>query len=282
VIARTTVYSALLVVAVLLAIVLVTTHRHTPQASAATQTITICKVTSPPGGTGFPFNWTAGQNGPQPGFSLNDQQCTNPPLDVTVLDKYNVITEVVPPGWTLTNIACNNVTSPVSYVNIAANPNPNPGARSPFAPGDDTVAINLNEANVTCTFTNTCSPVASCSTPAPTPTCPPGLSCTPTPTPTPTHSPTPAPTPTPTPRPAGAITICKHTDPSGGTGFTFGWSSPTIHTTPFHLDDGKCATFSGSSPQWRPLHVYGAVTAADGMDADEHRLYWRRQHPHRL
>jgi hypothetical protein len=42
--------------------------------------------------------------------------------------------------------------------------------------------------------------------------------------------------------PSGDISICKQTDPSGGTGFTFGWSSPTIHPLPFMLDDDQCFT----------------------------------------
>ncbi len=241
-IARTSLYSAVLVFLALLAVVLLETRGDTPRVSASTQTITICKVTSPPGGTGFPFNWTAGSSGSQPGFSLDDGQCTSPPLDVTLLDKFNTITEVVPSGWILTNITCNNVTSPVSYTGSNANP--------AFQPGDDTVQIDLNEANVTCTFTNTCAQ-ANCSTPTPTPTstCPPGVFCTPTPTPT--HTPVITPTPTATPAP-GSITICKHTDPPGGTGFTFGWSSPTIHPVPFTLGDGGCSTFTGLTPDNGP------------------------------
>ena len=46
----------------------------------------------------------------------------------------------------------------------------------------------------------------------------------------------------------GTITICKNTDPAGGTGFSFGWSAPLIRTRPFSLDDGHCVTFFGLLP----------------------------------
>lgn len=108
------------------------------------QTITICKMTIPPGGTGIPFVWASGSSGPQTPFVLNDAQCQT--FDVTSLDKYNKFTENVPPGWTLTNIACTFTTSPLSI--IGANSNP------AFQAGDNAVTIDLTEPNVTCTFTN--------------------------------------------------------------------------------------------------------------------------------
>ncbi len=129
---------AMVVLGALVAIVLL------QEASAQTQTITICKKTIPPGGTGFPFNW-ANSFGSQGLFLLNDGQCNT--VNVTNLDKFNEFKENVPPGWTLTNIACTYTTSVVNI--IGANPNP------AFQPGDNTVTIDLTEANVTCTFVNT-------------------------------------------------------------------------------------------------------------------------------
>jgi hypothetical protein len=62
------------------------------------------------------------------------------------MDKFNKYTETVPAGWALTNIACAYTTSVVNI--IGANSNP------AFQPGDNAVTIDLNEANVTCRFTN--------------------------------------------------------------------------------------------------------------------------------
>lgn len=157
------------------------------EASAQAQfTITICKSTNPPGGAGFPFTWDGGSSGQQPNFPLNDGQCD--PKDVTNMDKHDTFTELVPGGWTLTNIACNNQSSPV-HIRDSAGVNPN---NTTFDLGDDTMEIDLNELNVTCTFTNTSQ--------TPTPACTPGTSCnTPTATPTATPTRTPAATPTRTP-----------------------------------------------------------------------------------
>jgi hypothetical protein len=107
------------------------------------QTIKICKQTIPPGGTGFLFNWANGL-GSLPSFNLNDTQCSI--KNVTTQDHFNKFTENVPAGWALTNISCTFTTSVVKI--IGANPNP------AFQPGDNTVTIDLNEANVTCTFVN--------------------------------------------------------------------------------------------------------------------------------
>jgi hypothetical protein len=110
----------------------------------AAQTITICKNTVPPGGAGFPFTWQNGSSGPVTPFVLNDGGCMT--FDVTALDKFNIFKENVPAGWTLTNISCAYTTSAVSITGA----DPNPG----FQPGDNTVNIDLNEANVTCKFTD--------------------------------------------------------------------------------------------------------------------------------
>lgn len=117
-----------------------------PEASATAppKTIDICKVTVPPGGSGFPFTWANGSSGPLLPFTLNDGQCQ--PFNVTNQDKYNVFTEIVPAGWTLKNIACTFTTSVVNIIGA----NPAPG----FQPGDNAVTIDLNEQHVTCTFTN--------------------------------------------------------------------------------------------------------------------------------
>jgi hypothetical protein len=109
----------------------------------AAQTIVICKKTIPSGGTGFPFSWANG-SGPLPPFTMNDGQCTT--KNMTGQDHYNKFTENVPAGWTLTNISCTHTTTPLQI--IGANPN------SAFQPGDNTVTMDLNEANVTCTFVN--------------------------------------------------------------------------------------------------------------------------------
>ena len=107
------------------------------------QTITICKSTIPAGGTGFPFSWANGF-GPLAPFTLNDGQCET--KNVTNQDHFNKFTENVPPGWTLTNISCTYTTSVVKIIGANANP--------AFQSGDNTVTIDLNEANVKCTFTN--------------------------------------------------------------------------------------------------------------------------------
>src|SRR5437764_1373715 len=65
---------------------------------------------------------------------------------MTNQDHYNKFTENVPSGWTLTNISCASTTSPVKIIGADANP--------AFQPGDNTVTIDLNEANVACTFVN--------------------------------------------------------------------------------------------------------------------------------
>ncbi len=114
-----------------------------PANAAPAQTITICKKTIPAGGAGFPFSWANGFGSLAP-FTLNDGQCTT--KNMTGQDHYNKFTENVPAGWALTNIACTYKTSPVKI--IGANSNP------AFQPGDNTVTIDLNEPNVTCTFTN--------------------------------------------------------------------------------------------------------------------------------
>ena len=115
----------------------------TSQAGPANSTITICKRTIPSGAIGFPFAWANG-SGSLPSFTLNDGQCVT--KDVTTQDKFNQFTENVPSGWTLTNISC---TSTKTHVDIIGS-NLNPG----FQAGDNTVAMDLIEPNVTCTFVN--------------------------------------------------------------------------------------------------------------------------------
>src|ERR1043166_7259206 len=108
------------------------------------QTITICKTTNPSGSTGFPFVWASGSTGPHTSFNLNDGQCQT--FDVTTMDKFNTFTENVPSGWTLTNIACTHTKTAVNITGANTDP--------AFQPGDNTVSMDLVEANVTCTFTN--------------------------------------------------------------------------------------------------------------------------------
>jgi hypothetical protein len=184
-----------------------------PGASAqACSSLTIVKQTVPspdPSSTSFSFTSVDGlPPATIPPFNLLDGQSmahTFAPGD----DCYNEVTEVVPPGWTLTNIACTGATN--SYVTIVGASGGSPGV---FDPGDDTVKIDVaGGENVSCTFTNT--KVQS-----------------------------------------GSITICKVTDPSGGTGFTFGWSSPTIRTTPFTLDDGQCFPIAGLDPAQGPYSFW--------------------------
>ena len=118
-----------------------------PKMTVPPQTITICKQTIPAGGSGFPFSWANGA-GALPSFSLNDTQCSV--KNLTAMDHYNNFTENVPAGWNLTNISCNNTTSPVKITGANSNP--------AFEPGDNMVTIDLNEANVTCTFVNQLKP----------------------------------------------------------------------------------------------------------------------------
>jgi len=116
-------------------------------ACTSIKTIQICKQTSPPGGTGFPFSWTTPAGG-QPPFTLNDGQCSVKLIGNQVVNSF---TESVPSGWALTNISCNYTTSGVKIV--GANPNP------AFQPGDNTVTIDLNEPKVRCTFVDSQLPV---------------------------------------------------------------------------------------------------------------------------
>src|SRR5437763_1774803 len=115
------------------------------------QTITICKTTVPPGGAGFQISRSNGA-GALPSFTLNDGQCTT--FDMTGQDHFNRFTETVPGGWRLANILCVHTTTPVTI--LGANPDP------AFQPGDNTVTMDLNEANVTCTFVNQRSVEPSC------------------------------------------------------------------------------------------------------------------------
>jgi hypothetical protein len=80
-----------------------------------------------------------------PPFTLNDTQCRTTTLTAGQ-DRYNTFTENVPVGWILTNISCNATTSAVKFIGANANP--------AFQLGDNTVTIDLNEPNVTCTFLN--------------------------------------------------------------------------------------------------------------------------------
>ncbi len=130
-----------------------------PQALGQTTT-TICKRTNPspdPWATSFQFtganSWPqTSANGfttvypPNP-FPLQDTQCRT--FNITSHDKYNKFTESpVPLGWTLTNITCQNQVN--TKINITGG-NPNPA----FQPGDNTVAFDQIDPNVTCTFVNT-------------------------------------------------------------------------------------------------------------------------------
>lgn len=111
--------------------------------SPPTQTITICKKTKPIGSVSFPFTWANGF-GALPSFSLHDNQCIT--KDVTNQDHFNKFTDNVPAGWTVDSIICNYTTSVVKIIGADNNPG--------FQPGDNTVTIDLNEANVTCSFVN--------------------------------------------------------------------------------------------------------------------------------
>jgi hypothetical protein len=107
------------------------------------QTIKICKKTFPAGATGFQFLRGNGA-GSLPSFTLNDGQCNT--MNLAGQDHYNKFTENAPSGWALTNIACTFNTSAVAIIGANANP--------AFQAGDNTVKIDLNEPNVTCTFYN--------------------------------------------------------------------------------------------------------------------------------
>ncbi len=110
----------------------------------ATRMVTVCKQTSPAGGTNFQFT-RSNTFGPLPSFTLNGGQCVT--YDLTGQDAANTFTESVPAGWTLTNISCNNTTTPVKFTGANSNP--------AFEPGDNTVSLDVIEPNVTCVFTNT-------------------------------------------------------------------------------------------------------------------------------
>jgi hypothetical protein len=126
-------------------VVLAKTSTGTTQPSSPPppQIITICKKTVPAGGSGFPFLRANGA-GSLPSFTLNDGQCNS--MNLSGQDHYNKFTENIPAGWTLTNIACTYTTAAVKIIGANANP--------AFQPGDNTVTIDLNEPNVTCTFYN--------------------------------------------------------------------------------------------------------------------------------
>ena len=120
--------------------------------TSCAQYIVICKTTVPPGGAGFPFTW-ANRAGALPPFTLNDGQCNVKPIGAGQ-DHTNTFTEAVPPGWMLANITCAYTTSAVSI--IGGNPNP------AFQPGDNAVAIDINQPNVTCNFVNQLAPPCAC------------------------------------------------------------------------------------------------------------------------
>lgn len=131
---------------------------------------------------------------------------------------FNTFTEIVPPGWVLTNIVC-TVTgavgaTPQTVVFI--------GNNTGFDPGDDSVFIDLAAGEeAVCTFTNE-------------------------------------------KLRSGSIEICKQTDPPGGTGFNFGWSSPTIKTAPFTLDDGDCLPITDLDPAQGPYSFWELLPLPTG------------------
>ncbi|MDO8615775.1 MAG: hypothetical protein Q7T33_08585 [Dehalococcoidia bacterium] len=105
--------------------------------------ITICKETIPPGGTGFNFGWSSPFIGTAP-FTLDDGDCF-PISDLSPSLGPFTFTELqpLPAGWTLVNIVCSG------GANVLI------GSNSIFDPGDTGVVINLGPGeNVTCTFTN--------------------------------------------------------------------------------------------------------------------------------
>ncbi len=112
-------------------------------AAPPTRMVTICKQTCPLGGTNFQFT-RSNTSGPLPSFTLNGGQCVT--YDLTNQDTANTFKENVPAGWTLTNISCNNTTTPVKFTGANSNP--------AFQAGDNTVSLDVIEPNVTCVFTN--------------------------------------------------------------------------------------------------------------------------------
>lgn len=125
-------------------------------AGALANSLTICKQTNPadPSGTthfsftganGFPANSASGFNqlylGGQPSFPLTDST-GNPAkcrvFNLTGHDQFNKITESTPPpGWSLSNVSCTHVKSAVTIAGATA-------------------SVDVADANVTCTFINTC------------------------------------------------------------------------------------------------------------------------------
>lgn len=162
----------------------------TPLPSTPTETptpgpcfISICKQTTPAGGTGFTFS--SAWNGLQ-GITLDDGVCTQKQVGCSFV--YNVF-EIPQPGSTLTNIACGVIGGGSANTNIlGATVNPTSG----FEAGDNEVIFSFNTSGVTleCLFTNRIPTPTITGTPTRTPTASVTRTNTATSTPTPTASPT--------------------------------------------------------------------------------------------
>lgn len=210
------------------------TSSPTRTATPGPCSITICKHTSPAGGTGFAFTSSA-----LPGGTLNDGQCFTNLLPCGPI--FNML-ETHQPGSTVTNIACSfsSGTGVIRILGAGVNPTDN------YEPGDDQLNFYFFQPSTaaTCDFTNALLPTATTtatSTPTRTPTSSPTSTSSPSSTPTRTSTATPLPTSSPTPSPVPcSITICKQTTPAGGTGFQF--SSAFGGLQGITLNDGQCST----------------------------------------
>ena len=200
------------------------TPTRTPTASATPGpcTVTICKQTTPAGGTGF--NFSSSFIGLQ-GITLNDGQCIQKPVGCgPIFDVF----EIPQPGSTLSNIACAFSAGTGTFSIVGATRH----HRRFRARRQQVVFDFIPGASLQCTFTNTIHPTptsTATSTPTPTNTFP-----TPTNTVTPTLTPTGAtssPTRTPSRTASVTATSTATSTPTSSPTHTF-TRTPSPSTTP--------------------------------------------------
>jgi len=214
------------------------TPSPTPTLVPGACSVTICKQTSPAGGSGF--NFSSGFIGLQ-GITLNHGQCVPKPVSCGFI--YDVF-EVVQPTATLTNIACAFSPGSGTFSLLGATVGPTAG----FEPGDTQVLFQLNPgSNLQCTFTNLLHP-----TPTATVTRTPTVTRTRTATATapPTSTPTPRPTATPTPSASVTATRTRTATPTPTRSST---STPSQTATATPVGTVTCVPPPPNLVAWWPL-----------------------------
>jgi hypothetical protein len=221
--------------------------------------VTICKQTSPAGGTGFNFSSAFST---LQGITLNDGQCVQKPIACgPIFDVFEVLQSTA----TLSNIACTVGPGSGTVSIVGATINPTGG----FQPGDNQVIFDLNPGSaLQCMFTNVLHP-----TPTGTVTATPPHTSTPTPkstaTATGTVTPTAPATSTPTPRPTATrtpTTSATATQTNTPTQTNTRTRTNTATQTPTATAVGTitCVAPPSSMVAWWPLDdAVGATTVVD-------------------